>query len=162
MKIGYKLKATCDDCPFKKSTPLHTGVMRSLPEYDGYLKQGQFAHTCHKTDNRADGYVEQYGGEIQHCAGALIMFKKMEESAGEEEVTPDGYPATQTVLIHALVRGSKIMEMDDSDVFPSFKEMAEAYRPMIEELDAERKRDDGLVVHMTRTNKNGKRERIQL
>jgi hypothetical protein len=150
MEIGYKLKTPCNDCPFKKSSPLHEGVMRSLPEYDGYMKSGSFAHTCHKTDNRSDGYVDNYGGQIQHCAGALIMFKNMELSAGDEETTPDGYPATQSVLIHAVINKLNVMEMEDPDVFPSFLEMAKAYKPMIEEL--EEKQKSGVKVHVSYAN----------
>jgi hypothetical protein len=150
MEIGYKLKTPCNDCPFKKSSPLHEGVMRSLPEYDGYMKSGSFAHTCHKTDSRSDGYVDNYGGQIQHCAGALIMFKNMELSAGDEETTPDGYPATQSVLIHAVINKLNVMEMEDPDVFPSFLEMAKAYKPMIEEL--EEKQKSGVKVHVSYAN----------
>lgn len=155
--VGFKLKAPCDDCPFKKTTPLHSGVMSDLPMYDKQLKEGGFAHTCHKTDSRADGYIEQYDGQVQHCYGALTMFNNMEKLAGEKETTPDGYPSTQVILIHALCRGVELDKLNDPNVFGSFKEMAEAYRPMIEELDRKNKEKDEFKVHVSYSTNEGRR-----
>lgn len=130
-QIGYKLRSACSDCPFRKSSPLHEGVMRALPEYHRNLKEGRFGHTCHKTDPRSDGYTDEYKGQIQHCVGSLSMLKKMELADGEEE----GEFPTQPALIYALVGGFKYEDIPvDPDVFESFNDMAAAYKPMIEEL----------------------------
>lgn len=126
MEIGYTLQTPCSDCPFKKSTPLHPGVMKALPEYDKKLREGWWGHSCHKTDSRSDGFDDKYKGELQHCAGALILMKKIDEAD-----LPDYKP--QDGLVRAMIHGLDYNEIpDDPDVFSSMAEMLEAYREMTE------------------------------
>lgn len=72
--LRFDLKHPCGDCPFLKSSPFHQGVAKSLPEYIETIEAQNFAHTCHKTDNRkaVDG-PRNHDGAPQHCAGSLIM-----------------------------------------------------------------------------------------
>lgn len=75
--IDWDLTKPCDDCPFRRSTPYHQGVGHCLPEYVESIFAGRFAHTCHKTDARADSEQgKRYRGRVKHCAGALIMLLK--------------------------------------------------------------------------------------
>lgn len=68
----------CNDCPFLKTTPYHGGVAGSLLKYLDTIEDGNFAHTCHKTDNRpaCDGPRDFEGEKPQHCAGALLCLTK--------------------------------------------------------------------------------------
>ena len=125
--VAWDLKAPCDDCPFKRTTPLHSGVYSSLLDYHNNLMNRIMAHTCHKTDPRADGYVESYQNKPQHCFGALVMFHNMEKSCGEESETAEGYPATQGALLHALINGVSLDNLNHPEVFTSFGEMLIEY-----------------------------------
>lgn len=156
VKIGYKVKTPCNDCPFRKSAPLHNGVMKDLPEYHKRLKAGSFGHSCHKTDARTDGFVNEYNGEIQHCMGVLSMFKKMDEATDPDalvdENSADYYPM-QHGLIHAMFKGG--VKYDDipvdNDVFNGFNEMMEAYRPAIEELARQKESMKGMRISIRNT-----------
>lgn len=76
-KIRFKLRRPCAECPFKKTTPLHRGVALNLDTLAESLRDETFAHSCHRTDSRSDyRQAKRYRGEIQHCAGALIMMEK--------------------------------------------------------------------------------------
>lgn len=76
--LDWSRKRPCADCPFLKTSPFHQGVAGSLPEYVRSIEDGRFAHTCHKTDNRAevDGPKNFRGERAQHCAGAVLMLLK--------------------------------------------------------------------------------------
>ncbi len=76
-EIHFDLKKPCDDCPFRRDVPCHDGVMGDLIGIWGKVEHGNFAHSCHKTDPRSDGFVDSYKGPTQHCAGAIIMIKNM-------------------------------------------------------------------------------------
>lgn len=122
-EVGYKLKVPCADCPFKKSTQLHSGVMGSLLEYEEHLKRGSFSHSCHKTDPRSDGYEDTYAGKVQHCIGLLSMLKSMEEKDGENE---GEYPSLQAGLLYGIVSGldyEEIPKAVEADVFGTFGDM---------------------------------------
>jgi hypothetical protein len=163
--IGWKLKTPCSDCPFKRTTPLHTGIMADLPMYEEKIKERRLAHTCHKTDSRADGYVPTYDGQVQICPGSLVFFNNMEKSSGEGLETPDGYPSTQQVLYYAVANKVDLEALHDPDVYTSFTEMKEAYRPMIEEAAQKAKeaeKEDGFVVHVSYTGGNGNRRRFTI
>lgn len=120
--VGYKLRVPCSDCPFKRSSPLHSGVRESLPHYKEKIAEGRFGHTCHKTDPRSDGYTDEYHGQVQHCVGVLGMMKKMEIADTECE-----QPA-QAALVHALAGGFDYDDIPtDPDIFGSIEEMETAY-----------------------------------
>jgi len=78
--LHWDLEQPCNDCPFRKGVPFHKGVCSSLPLYLGEIERGNFAHTCHKTDNRpsCDGPRPE-NATMQHCAGAIIMLLKTGE-----------------------------------------------------------------------------------
>jgi len=76
-EVDFSMKAPCSDCPFKRTSPIHSGVAKDLINIHGKIEMGRFAHTCHKTDKRSDGYDPNYKGGVKHCAGALVMMKNM-------------------------------------------------------------------------------------
>jgi hypothetical protein len=76
-ELGYNLKKPCKDCPFRKDVPVHEGVASDLMAIWGKVEMGRFAHSCHKTDARSDGFIQGYDKGPEHCAGALIMLKNM-------------------------------------------------------------------------------------
>lgn len=116
MKIKFDLKQPCKDCPFKKSTPKHKGIASSLIEYSGFIDQGTFAHTCHKTDKRADSPEgRKFKGTPRHCAGALILMRN-------DPQCMSNYIAARSQI--GLIDLNKIK---DTGVYKSFKEMALDY-----------------------------------
>lgn len=122
MKISYNLKSPCSDCPFTKSAKHHIGVAKDLVKLSKSLESKSFGHTCHKTDERSDGYVEGHKGPMEHCAGAMIMLKKMNHE--------------QPNLMLEVRRGNldpDQYEMED-DVFDSFDDMKLHYLPYVERL----------------------------
>ena len=84
-EIGFEQLSPCNDCPFKKNAPFHNGIVKDLPQYIKDMDKGEFAHTCHKTDPRADGYKEGYAERPQHCVGAIHMLKLEEIQPGTLE-----------------------------------------------------------------------------
>jgi hypothetical protein len=75
--LHWDLKSPCADCPFRKSTPFHQGVAEGSPDLINSMISGTFAHTCHKTDPRADSeHGKRHTGKLQHCIGALFMLIK--------------------------------------------------------------------------------------
>lgn len=60
----------CSDCPFMKSSPLDGSPdwLRDVLEH--HTQNKFFRHTCHKTDPKADGYVN---GEAKECRGHIQM-----------------------------------------------------------------------------------------
>jgi hypothetical protein len=75
--VDYDLKRPCDDCPFRKSSRFHEGVAIETPQLVQSMTDRVFAHTCHKTDPRADSpQGQRYEGRLQHCVGALFMLIK--------------------------------------------------------------------------------------
>lgn len=81
--ISYNLTEPCSDCPFKIDAKWHSGVFESLESYHSRMERGEFAHTCHKTDPRSDGYSKAHIGPIEHCAGALILCESDESIQGQ-------------------------------------------------------------------------------
>ncbi len=144
--LGFLLKKPCADCPFKKSTPFHDGVGSSLPDlYEG-VEKGLITHTCHKTDPRSDGYEDNYNGQVQQCAGFIVMLKKM-EAFNEEDLDKFHRGLLSSYLREDFAPSSY---PDDKDVFSSVKEMARHYLPF---LRGKRRRrmltDDGAVIHVS-------------
>lgn len=126
--LGFKLKAPCADCPFKKTTPFHDGVGASLPElYEGIVDKKTVVHTCHKTDPRSDGYEDNYQGQIQQCAGFTIMLRNMEQF---DEVDVDNfYPGLFSSYLTSEFEPTAYVE--DPDVFKNIKEMIKHYLPFL-------------------------------
>jgi hypothetical protein len=75
--IDWSRQSPCNDCPFLRTSPYHEGVASSIPDYVQSIQDGNFAHTCHKTDNRdaVDG-PKNFEGKTQHCVGAILMLLK--------------------------------------------------------------------------------------
>lgn len=78
--MRYDLRKPCDDCPFMRATPYHSGVAASLLKCKESIDTNVFSHSCHKTDNRkaCDG-PKGHKGPIQHCVGALLMILKSKD-----------------------------------------------------------------------------------
>ncbi len=75
--LGWDMPSPCGDCPFLRTSPFHQGVARSVPVYMAAITAGRFAHTCHKTDNRADcDGPRNWSSQTKHCVGALLMLLK--------------------------------------------------------------------------------------
>lgn len=115
-QIHFDLKRPCKDCPFKISTPMHGGVMKSLTEYSASIDLGEFAHTCHKTDFRADSVEgKKYQGTVQHCAGALALMK-------------NDCTAKSIWVCEKEIKGEiDFDKIDSSGVFKNFMQMVLAY-----------------------------------
>lgn len=69
-QVAWDMKGPCNDCPFRRDAPDHEGVCASVKGYIEALEENRFSHSCHKTDNRADG-PRNHTGAVQHCGGAL-------------------------------------------------------------------------------------------
>jgi len=80
--LRHDIRTPCNDCPFRKSSPFHAGVARTLPTLLEAIDDGKAAHTCHKTDPRpsCDGPRPQ-GGTVQHCAGMTLMLIRTGDGA---------------------------------------------------------------------------------
>ena len=139
-KIGYNLRHTCNDCPFRKDAPMHHGVAMSIMEYLRMIDARLFAHTCHKTDNRpsCDG-PKNYKGEVpEHCAGALHFLIKAKL---------DGQlPILQAMNDGRLNYEQARKDAETSPVFSSSDELIRYYMPvMLKEIN-ERKLDPPVCV----------------
>lgn len=135
-EIGYDLKRPCQDCPFTRRAPFHSGVAESIPEYIASIDMGRFSHSCHKTDRRpqCDG-PHTWEGKPQHCVGALLMLIK----------TGDGKDL-QLPLLQAAEAGKIDLEAlfelakTDTEVF-TLDEMIEFYLKGIRKLLAEKSKE---------------------
>lgn len=114
-EIGFELNAPCADCPFRRSTEFHEGVMKSLPEYVTKMESGEFSHSCHKTDPRSDSEgAKPVNGRIQHCVGAILMCEKSGNG--------------QMPYLTAFVKGDlNIDELEDPGDIMGPKEMVKRY-----------------------------------
>lgn len=75
--LDWDLTKPCNDCPFRRSTPWHEGVAANAVKCAESIQGHKFAHTCHKTDARADSdQGKAWQGRPKHCAGSLIMLIK--------------------------------------------------------------------------------------
>lgn len=79
-QLNYDMKEPCNDCPFRKSTPWDmkgVGIDKLNFMVDTIVYGQEGAHTCHKTDPRADYEpAKDYKGGLQHCVGFLRMCEK--------------------------------------------------------------------------------------
>lgn len=115
-EVGLALKKPCADCPFLTATPKHKGIAGSLVEYSGFMNQGTFAHTCHKTDVRADSIEgKRYKGKVQHCAGALALMKNDPETM------------SNWIMGKVIKKQFSFKNIDETGVYKSFKAMALDY-----------------------------------
>lgn len=116
-EIQYDLKRPCKDCPFLVASELHEGVGAALVEYHGFIERGTFAHTCHKTDPRADSEAgKKFRGEPRHCAGALAM--QMQEKM-------DYQRALDFALVNKKCDPEALRNV--AGLWPNFVEMVKAY-----------------------------------
>lgn len=114
--IEFKMMAPCEDCPFKRSTKKHSGVAGALMEYHSNMEAGTFAHTCHKTDVRADSvHGRRHQGKPQHCGGALALMKND--------------PTCTSNLVINMIARRKInpKKIKTDGVYASFREMVRDY-----------------------------------
>ena len=147
--IAYDLKTPCADCPFRSDVELHDGVARALPDMLTKLENHELMHTCHKTDDRSDGFVEGYKGELQHCAGMLIMLKNSGQLDWDSE---DFNFAFAGPLARKKINPEELE--DHPSVFKSFKEMCLHYKDMLMDFANRRQRqtillDSGAVAHVS-------------
>lgn len=115
-EVRFGLTKPCADCPFLVSSAMHQGIANSLVEYHGYMELGTFAHTCHKTDPRSDGWNGKTK-QARHCAGALAM-----QLQGKMELQ-------KAVAPHIQVMPKKEMKalICVEGLWPSFIEMVRSY-----------------------------------
>lgn len=103
-ELHFDMKAPCDDCPFRRDVPCHDGVGSDLMSIWGKIETGRFAHSCHKTDSRSDGFTGNEKTKIQHCAGALIMMKNMgPESIQDHWILPSRWKKIKALKAHPAV-----------------------------------------------------------
>jgi hypothetical protein len=141
-KIRYDLKKPCADCPFRKDAKYHGGVMSDLPKYIEKGNAKELVHTCHKTDPRSDSPEGQkYTGEVQHCAGLLLMMHQNQRLIGPHQLS--------AWLTKKWDRDS----MDTSiKVFKNLKEMGKRYVALAKK---ELKRRDKQHYHTNHTTSDG-------
>ncbi len=78
--MRFDLRSPCSDCPFRTDAPMHEGIIAEIHNKLTAMDDAALAHSCHQTDPRADCAPEKRvpkGSPVQHCAGALIMQRKM-------------------------------------------------------------------------------------
>jgi hypothetical protein len=74
--MEYKLTKPCEDCPFRKGTPMSLHEERVLEITDMMLNSQGGVFPCHKTVDYDSDEDEQWRTGKQHCAGALIFAEK--------------------------------------------------------------------------------------
>jgi hypothetical protein len=74
---GWDLSEPCAECPFRKATPPEKkGIDGEMAQsiWKAAMTDGQFAHSCHRTDARSDyAGAQDYRGKLQMCAGFTMM-----------------------------------------------------------------------------------------
>jgi hypothetical protein len=81
--LGEDDMKPCNDCPFKKSTPLRGSPDWAQDVFKIVRRVGLkgISHSCHKTDPEADGYVK---GQRRECAGiTLMMLNEFDNTPGK-------------------------------------------------------------------------------
>lgn len=115
-KMRFDLRSPCDDCPFSKNAPMHSGIIADVMTYLQLMLRGTLVHSCHKTDRYADCEESKRSPEsagLQHCAGAMIMSWKAE--------------LPQVFLLQALLKGKLKVERLNMEA-PVFDGAASALR----------------------------------
>lgn len=77
----FSMKKPCDSCPFRSDIPLDGAPDWALDVLRG-IRRGNLAHSCHKTDPKADGY--RGTSKTQHCMGFLGLMKNIGQISGSE------------------------------------------------------------------------------
>ena len=86
MEVKYDLKKPCADCPFRKDAKWHGGIFDEIPTLMKSHEAKTLAHTCHKTDPMSDSPEgQEYKGELQHCAGLLLMMHQNKRMMGNAQ-----------------------------------------------------------------------------
>lgn len=135
-QLGWDLKGPCNDCPFRKNAPEHEGVAAAIPGYIESIREHRFSHTCHKTDNEADG-PKNHKGKIQHCAGALHFMVKAR--CDLQRPLLQAIDAGQ-LDVHAMCKRAR----RDKRVFGSIKQLVNYYAAMAQRI-LQKRRDDPVV-----------------
>lgn len=132
-KVSWDLKGPCNDCPFRRNAPDHEGIVANVVTYVESLRGGVFSHTCHKTDNRADG-PKNHVGPVQHCGGALhFMIRAKCDLQGPLIQAVDA----NKLDIHEVSRRAR----RDKRVFGSVRELIEYYLAMARRIMEKKKAD---------------------
>lgn len=80
---SFEMKKPCDSCPFRSDIPLIGAPDWAQDVLQG-VRRGNLAHSCHKTDPKADGFKGT--GKTYHCMGFLGMMKNMDQVTGSEAI----------------------------------------------------------------------------
>ena len=127
-ELSFDLKKPCKDCPFKKSTPVHEGILADLMDICNKLDDGTGIFTCHKTDPNTDSTDGQkFKGKLQHCAGFMIMAVKSKKTTDHMinayadnkldlaglELSPEVSTRKEFVMKHADYCTMKLKEMGE-------------------------------------------------
>lgn len=118
--MGFDATEPCKVCPFRLDVPCELKGIQDIGIVGlECMTHGEVMHSCHKTDSRADGFVEGYTGKVQHCAGFLLMAKKsgfftgpMLRAIGSGKLNMNDLRSTDKVhtlrdLLQAMVRWGK-------------------------------------------------------
>lgn len=119
---SFEMKKPCDSCPFRSDIPL-VGAPDWAHDVLTGIRRGNLAHSCHKTDPKADGFKGTK--KTYHCMGFLGLMKNMDQTPGSDAVM-------------AMVRGQLDWDAIPTDgVWKSMDEMMFAY--------LRKYRDEGLL-----------------
>lgn len=80
---AFDMKKPCDSCPFRSDIPLIGAPDWAMDVLQG-IRSGNLAHSCHKTDPKADGFKNTK--KTQHCMGFLGLMKNMGEFGGSDTI----------------------------------------------------------------------------
>ena len=122
--LHYGLTAPCSDCPYRRNSPAHEGIAKNLPFVISQLMTDQaVAHSCHKTDPRADGFKPGYEGDVQHCAGFLYTMR-----------------GKAVAFQEAVAQGRAVDRFKDGhpDCFRNLREMTDFYVEFVKGLKGRR------------------------
>ena len=119
---SFDMKKACDSCPFRSDIPL-IGAPDWAHDVLKGIRRGNLAHSCHKTDPKADGFKGTK--KTQHCMGFLGLMKNMGEVSGSDAIA-------------AMVRGDLDWDKIPTEgIWKSMDEMMLAY--------LKKYRDEGLL-----------------
>lgn len=101
----------CNTCPFRKNCKT-IGAADWLSDVVRGLIHGNFHHSCHKTDPKADGYVGHKEGKESICMGIVGMMKAFNGSI------------TDSRVVHAIAQKKLTFEdISTKDLFQNPEEM---------------------------------------
>jgi len=73
--LSMDMTTPCNDCPFRLGVdPKLYGSKNIGPVLGDIYPGSRFQHSCHKTDPRAQRFIETHPPRaVKHCAGMLLM-----------------------------------------------------------------------------------------